>query len=53
MKFANQTPVIDAADAICEDMGYDSYRDLENEEIAFIASRTQVSLADVRGLLNI
>jgi hypothetical protein len=53
MKFANQTPVIDAADAICEDMGYDSYKDLENEEIDFIATRTQVSLADVRDVLNI
>jgi len=53
MEFANQKLVIDAADAICEDMGYASYRDLENEEIDYIALRTQVGFADVRTALNI
>ena len=41
------------ADAICEDQGYDSYKELDAEDIEYLGMEVQCGFADVCEILNI
>jgi hypothetical protein len=45
--------VIQTADAICEDMGYDNYAEFEADDIEYIGMECQCGFADVCEILNI
>ena len=41
------------ADAICEDQGYDSYKEFDAEDIEYLGMEVQCGFADVCKILNI
>jgi hypothetical protein len=41
------------ADAICEDMGYDSYKEFEADDIEYVSMHCQCNYVDVCQILNI
>ncbi len=41
------------ADAICEDQGYDSYKEFDAEDIEYLGMEVQCGFADVCEILNI
>ena len=41
------------ADAICEDQGYDSYKEFDAEDIEYLGMEVQCGYADVCEILNI
>jgi hypothetical protein len=41
------------ADAICEDMGYDSYKEFEAEDIEYVGMEAQCNFEGVCEILNI
>ena len=41
------------ADAICEDQGYDSYKQFEADDIEYVGMECQCCFADVCEILNI
>jgi hypothetical protein len=41
------------ADAICEDQGYDSYKEFEADDIEYLGMEVQCGFADVCEILNI
>ena len=41
------------ADAICEDMGYDSYKEFEADDIEYVGMEVQCNFAGVCEILNI
>ena len=53
MAYNRNQHVLQMADAICEDLGYDSYRALDEEDIEYIAIETQCNYEGVCEILNI
>jgi len=53
MAYNRKKHVVQIADAICEDLGYDSYRALDDEDIEYIAVETQCNYEGVCEILNI
>lgn len=53
MAYNRKNHVIQVADAVCEDRGYDSYRPLDSEDIECIAYEVQCNFKDVCEILNI
>jgi len=53
MKYNRQKHVLQVADAICEDLGYDNYTDLDAEDIDYIAMEVQCNYVGVCEILNI
>ena len=53
MAYNRKKHVLQIADAICEDLGYDSYRALDEEDIEHIAINTQCNYEGVCEILNI
>ena len=53
MAYNRKKHVLQMADAICEDLGYDSYRALDDEDIEYIAIDTQCNYEGVCEILNI
>ena len=53
MKYNREKHVLQVADAICEDLGYDSYKELEAEDIDYIATEVQCNYEGVCEILNI
>lgn len=53
MAYNRKRHVLQVADAICEDLGYDSYRALDDEDIEYIAIDTQCNYEGVCEILNI
>ena len=53
MAYNRKKHVLQVADAICEDLGYDSYRALDEEDIEYIAIETQCNYEGVCEILNI
>ena len=53
MAYNRKRHVLQIADAICEDLGYDSYRALDEEDIEYIAIETQCNYEGVCEILNI
>ena len=53
MAYNRKNHVLQMADAICEDLGYDSYRALDDEDIEYIAVDTQCNYEGVCEILNI
>lgn len=53
MAYNRKRHVLQVADAICEDLGYDSYRALDEEDIEYIAIETQCNYEGVCEILNI
>ena len=53
MAYNRKRHVLQMADAICEDLGYDSYRALDDEDIEYIAVDTQCNYEGVCEILNI
>ncbi len=53
MAYNRKNHVIQTADAICEDMGYDSYKALDAEDIDYIAVEVQCNYEGVCEILNI
>ena len=53
MAYNRKRHVLQVADAICEDLGYDSYRALDDEDIEYIAVDTQCNYEGVCEILNI
>jgi len=53
MAYNRKNHVLQVADAICEDLDYNSYKDLEDEDIEYIAMETQCNFQGVCDILNI
>ena len=53
MAYNRKNHVIQMADAICEDQGYDSYRAFDAEDIEYLGMEVQCGYADVCKILNI
>ena len=53
MAYNRKRHVLQVADAICEDLGLDSYRALDEEDIEYIAIETQCNYEGVCEILNI
>ena len=53
MAYNRKQHVLQVADAICEDLGYDSYRALDEEDIDYIAIESQCNYEGVCEILNI
>ena len=53
MAYNRKNHVIQVADAICEDMGYDNYSEFEADDIEYIGMECQCGFADVCEILNI
>ena len=53
MAYNRQRHVLQVADAICEDLGYDSYRTLDSEDIECIAYQVQCDYEGICEILNI
>ena len=53
MAYNRKNHVIQVADAVCEDMGYDSYKDFDSEDIECIAYEVQCNYEGVCEILNI
>ena len=53
MAYNRKNHVIQTADAICEDMGYDNYAEFEADDIEYIGMEVQCGFADVCEILNI
>jgi len=53
MAYNRKNHVIQTADAICEDMGYDNYAEFEADDIEYIGMECQCGFADVCEILNI
>ena len=53
MAYNRKNHVIQVADAICEDLGYDSYKTLDAEDIDYIATEVQCNYEGVCEILNI
>ena len=41
------------ADAVCEDQGYDSYKEFEADDIEYVSMEAQCNFADVCDILKI
>lgn len=53
MAYNRKNHVIQVADAICEDLDYNSYKDLDAEDIDYIATEVQCNYEGVCEILNI
>jgi len=53
MAYNRKKHVLQVADAICEDMGYDSYKELEADDIEYIGIEVQCNFEGVCEILNI
>ena len=53
MAYNREKHVLQVADAICEDLGYDSYKALDAEDIDYIAVEVQCNYEGVCEILNI
>ena len=53
MAYNRKNHVLQVADAICEDLGYDSYKALDAEDIDYISTEVQCCYQDVCEILNI
>ena len=53
MAYNRKNHVIQTADAICEDMGYDNSAEFEADDIEYIGMECQCGFADVCEILNI
>jgi hypothetical protein len=53
MAYNRKNHVIQMADAVCEDQGYNEYRAFDAEDIEYIGMECQCGYADVCEILNI
>ena len=53
MKYNREKHVKQVADAICEDLGYDSYKELDTEDIDYIACEVQCNYQGICEILGI
>lgn len=53
MAYNRKNHVLQVADAVCEDMGYDSYKQFDSEDIECIAYEVQCNYEGVCEILNI
>ena len=53
MAYNRKNHVIQVADAICEDMGYDNYAEFQADDIDYIAVEVQCNYEGVCEILNI
>jgi hypothetical protein len=53
MAYNRKNHVIQVADAICEDMGYDNYAEFGADDIEYIGMECQCNFAGVCEILNI
>jgi hypothetical protein len=53
MAYNRKNHVIQTADAICEDMGYDNYAEFEADDIEYIGMECQCNFQGVCEILNI
>jgi hypothetical protein len=53
MAYNRKNHVIQTADAICEDMGYDSYKEFGAEDIEYVGTETQCNYEGVCEILGI
>ena len=53
MAYNRKKHVLQVADAICEDLGYDSYKALDAEDIDYIACEVQCNYEGICEILNI
>ena len=53
MAYNRKNHVIQVADAICEDMGYNSYNEFEADDIEYVGMECQCNFAGVCDILGI
>jgi hypothetical protein len=53
MAYNRKNHVIQTADAICEDMGYDNYSEFQADDIEYIGMECQCNFQGVCEILNI